>query len=383
MPENESPPADPIPVALSNEAGTPASSDGSHTGNHAGGHGGSHGAGHNFDFTALNKSHNYPYPAIEWIHGKPILLLNAPEYAAANYPLLNDSAKSVTTVKPGYEAWAASYMTKTGWKAEEGKASLAQVMTLADGNAKLGSMPQALSFFTHQTFWSTIALSLMALCMLVLFRRKADQYKPANRFQHIMESLVLFVRDEIVRPNIHHGDAWVPFIASLFIAILTCNLFGLVPIFGTATGNIGVTSSWALVTLILMLVMGMKMNGMVGFWGSIVPVKWSWSPPAMGLWLFMFANELLSLVSRPTILALRLFANMFAGHIVILVFVSLGFVAFSNDNTATVLSTSLGLFGWVMVVGLYALELLVSVIQAFIFTMLTAVFIGLCMHPEH
>lgn len=340
-----------------------------------------HGGGHAFDFDALNKSHNYPYPAIEWIHGKPALILNAPDYAAVNYPLLKDQAQGVTA-KPGYEGWATAWMQKSGWKDADAR-QLAQVMTVADQKAWLGSMPQSLSFFTHQTFWSTVALSLMALCLLVFFRRKPDQYKPVGRMQHIFETLVLFVRDEIVRPNMHHGEAWTPFIASLFLALLSCNLFGLVPLFATATGNIGVTAAWSLVTLLLMVVMGMKLNGVVGFWGSIVPVKWEWKPFPMALWSFLFVNEIISLISRPVILAVRLFANMFAGHITVLVFVSLGFVVFAGDGTAHTLATSLGIFGWVMTIALYALELLVCVIQAFIFTMLTAVFIGLCMHPEH
>lgn len=348
---------------------------------HAAGHADAGHASHSFDFDALNKSHNYPYPAIEWIHGKPALLLNAPDYAAINYPLLKAEAQGVTP-KPGHEEWAKAWMAKSGWNGAEAK-ELAQVMTVADQKAWLGSMPQALSFFTHQTFWSTVALTLLTLCLLVFFRRKPDQHKPTGRTQHIFETLVLFVRDEIVRPNMHHPEQWTPFIASIFLALLTCNLFGLVPLFATATGNIGMTASWSLMVLLLMVGMGMKMNGAIGFWGSIVPVKWEWKPFPMALWCFLFVNELISLISRPVILAVRLFANMFAGHITVLVFVSLGFVVFAGDGTAHTLAASLGVFGWVMTVALYALELLVCVIQAFIFTMLTAVFIGLCMHPEH
>jgi F-type H+-transporting ATPase subunit a len=220
--------------------------------------------------------------------------------------------------------------------------------------------------------------------LLVFARRRVDQVKPSGRIQHMIEALVLFVRDDIVRPNIkHHPDAWVPYFGSMFLALLACNLFGLIPLFGTATGNIAVTTGLALTTAFLMIFMGIKENGPVMFWIKLVPVHWSWHPGNMLLWFFLAFSEILQLVIRPVVLAIRLFANMLAGHSVLLVFATLGFIIYSSDHNAVGMSTTMGVFGWILTIPFYALELLVALLQAYIFTLLSAVFIGLCAHPEH
>ncbi len=351
-------------------------------------------AGHHFDFQALNYSHTMPYPAVEPIHGHPLLILNLAEYADLNYGALSAKPNFSGISTGGNEAWAVQYVAKresyiddaTG-KHKVFQASpenLAKAMTIARQEA-WATFPKQLSFINHQTFWSTIALTLFAAVLLIFARRTKDQLKPTGRFQHVMESLVLFVRDDIVRPNIkHHPDWWTPYFASFFIVILVCNLFGLIPIFATATGNIAVTVAFSLTTALLMLWMGLKENGPVKFWIRLVPVHWSWNPLAILLWLFLFVLEVAQLAIRPTVLAVRLFVNMFAGHSVLLVFASLGFIIFAEDHHAYATSTGFGTGGWILTTFfLYPLELLIAVLQAFIFTLLSAVFIGLCAHPEH
>ncbi len=337
-------------------------------------------AAHAFDFPSVNYSHNYPSPAIEWVHGHPALILNAAEYGQRNLAVLSHDPKFVSaTPSDAYVSWA-----KDAGAADP--VQLAKAMTVAQDNAWLGALPRPLSFFTHQMVWSTLAMTLMALCLLVFFRRKKDQHLPANRFQHVIEALVLFVRDEIVRPNISQTgpDKWTPFFAAIFLALLSCNLLGLItPFFATATGSIGMTAAWAGVIALLILVLGMKHNGVIGFWASIVPVHLKATPGSIIGFTLMFPLELLSLVARPTILAIRLFANMFAGHIVLLVFTSLGFIVFATQPDSVAMSLGLGAFGWIMTVALYFLELLVAVLQAYIFTLLSAVFLGMYMHPEH
>ncbi len=350
----------------------------------AAGHAGVEHAGHRFDFDTLNTSHNQAYSAIEWVHGHPVLLLNAAEYAQVNYVRLS-GAKEFATAKidPGYATWAGEIANGATYKGVPAQ-NLAKAMTVARDEAWLGSLPQALSFFNHQTFWSTIALVLTALVLLVFCRRKPEQTKPANRIQHVIEALVLFVRDDIVRPSIkHNADAWTPYFASFFLVILTCNLFSLFPLFATATGNLAVTMVWALSTGFLMLFLGIKENGPIHFWITLVPVPWTWNPLGMGLWFFLFVLEVSQLVIRPTVLAMRLCINLFAGHSVLLVFACLGFIIVGNDHTAIASGVGMGAAGWLLTVVLYFLELLVAVLQAFIFTMLSAVFIGLCAHPEH
>ena len=324
------------------------------------------------------------YSAIEWVHGYPALILNAPEYAQVNWARLS-STSQFAKAQPdaGYQTWANESVSGATYKGASAT-QLAKAMTVARDEAWLGALPKPLAFFNHQTFWSTIALLLVSLVLLVFCRRKPEQTKPANRVQHMIEALVLFVRDDIVRPSIkHHPDAWTPYFASFFLVILTCNLFSLVPLFATATGNLAVTIVWALSTGILMLYMGIKENGPVRFWVTLVPVPWSWNPLGMALWMFLFVLELSQLIIRPTVLALRLCINMFAGHTVLLVFACLGFIIVSTDPSAIGSGVGMGIAGWFLTVALYFLELLVALLQAFIFTMLSAVFIGLCAHPEH
>jgi F-type H+-transporting ATPase subunit a len=339
---------------------------------------------HGFDFDALNASHNMPYSAVEWVHGHPALILNAGEYAQVNWARLSSSDQFAKAQPDSdYQTWANEIVSQATYKGVPA-AELAKAMTVARDEAWLGAFPKPLAFFNHQTFWSTIALVLTTLILLVFARRRVTQHNPVGRVQHMIEALVLFVRDDIVRPNIkHHPDAWVPYFGSLFIALLACNLFGLIPLFASATGNIGVTSALALTTAFLMIFMGIKENGPVMFWIKLVPVQWSWHPGNMLLWIFLAFSETLQLVIRPLVLAIRLFANMLAGHSVLLVFATLGFIVYASDHSAIGMSTTMGVFGWFLTVLFYALELLVALLQAYIFTLLSAVFIGLCAHPEH
>jgi F-type H+-transporting ATPase subunit a len=375
---------DPVPAT------TPALA-GEHLETNANGHavpsgatGASHDSHHAFNFDDLNASHNQPYSAIEWVHGHPVLLLNAGEYAQVNFTRLSHSEKFASASPDAATAsWATEIANGASYKGVSGQ-QLAKAMTVAIDESYLGALPKSLSFFNHQTFWSTIALVLAALLLLVFARRKIDQHKPVNRIQHVIEALILFVRDDIVRPNIKHNpEVWVPYFGSLFIGLLAMNLFGLIPLFGTATGNIAVTTAFALTTAFLMIFMGVKENGPVMFWVKLVPVHWSWHPGNMLLWIFLAFSEILQLVIRPIVLAIRLFANVLAGHSVLLVFATLGFIVYAGDNNAIGMSTTMGVFGWFLTVLFYALELLVAMLQAYIFTLLSAVFIGLCAHPEH
>lgn len=344
------------------------------------GHGAPHGGGHGFSFDLLNQSHNWGYPAVEWIHGtRPQLILNLADYAAKNQtnlsalPAFKDARPDSATMR-----WAEDYAADHGGDA----ALLGKAMVAAESHA-WATLPRALSFLNHQTFWSTVALVLLALTLLVFARRRPDQHKPANRVQHMIEAMVLFVRDDIVRPNItHHPEAWTPFIASLFLVLLACNLFGLIPLFGTATSSIWVTSAFAIPVFLLMLGQGFWNNGPT-FPFKLVPVHWSWNPMDMVIWVLLLGIELFSLVVKPSVLAIRLFANMLAGHTVLLVFASLGFIVCTTNPDSPLMYGGLGTISWLIAVAFYALELLVAFIQAYVFALLAAVFIGSCIHPEH
>lgn len=339
-----------------------------------------HGAGgHGFDFASALAHHNLPYPAWEPLHGKPLLIFDLGLYAAKNHAALQGG----TAPSAKYLDWAEELCASGKVGKEVSAESLARAMSVADQKSWLGSLPRPLAFFNQQIFFGTVALVILAAVLLVFCRRRVEQRKPANRVQHMIEAMVLFVRDDIVRPNIHHGDAWVPHFAAIFFAILACNLMGLIPGTGTATGNIGVTAALALTTFASMLFFGMKAQGVVRFWINLVPVHWSSRPADMLIWFMLLGIELLGLLIKPTALAIRLFANMFAGHTVLLAFCSLGLIVWTAQPAMTALSLGMGGFGLLLAFLIFFLELLVAFIQAYVFTLLSAVFIGSSMHPEH
>ena len=357
------------------------------TGSTAGDHGTSlKDVAQHYQFTAALAHHIQPYPAVEYNH-QPMLILDLGSYAVKNFAHLSEDKQFGSLDVAPYQAWASELSAKLAAKTSATEAptaaALAQAMAVADHKSVLGALPQGLSFLNHQTFFSTIALLLMASVLLIFARRKPEQVKPANGVQHVVEATVLFVRDQIVRPNLPHGDHWTPYFAALFIALATMNVFGLMPIAATATGNPGVTVAFALTTLFCMIFFGLKENGF-GLIVKIVPVHFSWKPMDAFIWVLLFFIELLGFIIKPAALAIRLFANMFAGHSVLLAFASLGFIVLAaTAGQSPGLAVGMGIFGFTLGTALYFLELLIALLQAYVFVMLSAAFIGMTVHPEH
>ena len=337
-------------------------------------------AHHGYDFMTVLMHHLRPSPAIEYLHNKPVLILDLAGYAGNNLAHLKGTEGFAAADGSAYAAWADAKAATYGTDG----ATLAKAMAVASHESALGVLPKPLSWLNQQTFFGSFALIGAALLMLVFGRRRPDQLKPANRLQHSIEAMVLFIRDDVVRPNIqHHADAWVPHFTALFIAILAVNLVGLSPVFSAASGNPGVTTAFALMTLLGMLFYGIKEQGPIAFWINLVPIHWSWKPFDMFMWFLLLPIELLGLFVRPVALSIRLFANMFAGHAMLLAFSSLGFIILNANPESHGLSLGMGAFGMTLAVALYFLELLVCFLQAYVFTVLSAVFIGAAMHPEH
>ena len=323
-----------------------------------------------------------PYPAWEPIAGSPLLIFDLAGYAARNLAEL--PAAEVAQADPApHLAWATEWTA--GHKLPEASAPLlARSMAVASHESWLGAFPRQLAFVNQQIFFGSVALLLVAAVLLVFARRKPSQLKPEGRIQHLLEAVTLFVRDDIVRPNFHHHpDAWVPHFAAIFLAILACNLIGLIPGTGTATGNIAVTTAFAITTLFCMLYFGMKEQGVAKFWINLVPVPFSTKPAELMIWLMLAGIELLGLLIKPVALAIRLFANMFAGHTVLLAFCSLGLIIHAARPDLGGLAMGMSGFGILLAFAIFFLELLVACIQAYVFTLLSAVFIGSSMHPEH
>lgn len=231
-----------------------------------------------------------------------------------------------------------------------------------------------------------LLMLLAALLCFVIFTavaravQRRDPAKAPSGLANAAESLVLFFRDEVVRPNIGHGaDAYAPYILTLFFFILFMNLLGLVPWGGSATGNLSVTAALAICTFILVEVSGMRALGAKGYMRTIFYAPDGMHPVGQAVMLvIMTPVEFMGKLTKPFALAIRLFANMTAGHTLILSLLGMIFV-FANLTLGKwgVAGASVAMSTAIMV-----LEVFVAFLQAYIFAMLTAVFVGLIRHAH-
>ena len=234
----------------------------------------------------------------------------------------------------------------------------------------------------HLTKFMLLEL-VVAVLMIAIFvpmaRRMVAGQRPRGRLWNMFEVLVVFIRDQVARPAIgsHDADRFLPFLWNIFFFITFLNLIGLVPWGGSPTGAMGVTGALALITFVTVVGAGIAKFGPVQFWIGQVPHMEV--PFVIGLFLrpMIFALEVLGLFIRHSILAVRLFANMFAGHLVLAVVV--GFVAATAPTLAWygVMPTSV-----LAAVALSLLEIMVALIQAYVFTFLAALFIGMAVHQH-
>jgi len=234
---------------------------------------------------------------------------------------------------------------------------------------------------TKHTVFLAISAVIVAAVMLYTARRakQSGGERVPGGFAGMIEALVLYIRDNVVVANIGHGgERYAPFIVTLFFFIWVANLLGLVPWGTSPTANISVTAALAVMSLVAVEVAGMRALGWRGysrtifFWPNDMPL-----PLRVMMFVIMTPVELLGKFSKPFALAIRLFANMVAGKFVLYSLMGLIFVAAP-------------LAGWVfpwlapvfMSVAFLMLKLFVAVLQAYIFAMLTSVFIGLIRHAH-
>jgi F-type H+-transporting ATPase subunit a len=222
--------------------------------------------------------------------------------------------------------------------------------------------------------WFAIAAALV----LIVVRLAIASYKKGvpSGLGTAVETLVLYVRDEIAEKNIgHDGSKYVPLLLSFFFFILVAALLGLTPFSSTATGNLSVTLGLAFISFLAMQWAGISKYGVVHHFRNMIP-------PGLPLWLLpiMIPVELLAMFTRPFALMIRLFANMLAGHVVIasllLLIPLMASINFAFGVGMVPISLVLALF-------IMMLEILVAFIQAYIFTLLTSIFIGMNAHPAH
>ena len=221
--------------------------------------------------------------------------------------------------------------------------------------------------------WAAAAL----LFLLAWTARRATGSAVPRGLRNVFEVLIVYIRDDVARKAIPEvADRYLGYLLTTFFFILACNLLGLIPGMATATGNISVTAALAILAFFVIQAGGIKKYGVIKHFKNLVP-------GGLPAWLapILFCLELLSSVIKPFALCIRLFANMMAGHVVILAFISLIFIfgaQFGNAAAYGVIPVSVFFALFV-----HVLELLVAVLQAYIFTMLTANFIGMSVHPSH
>jgi F-type H+-transporting ATPase subunit a len=220
---------------------------------------------------------------------------------------------------------------------------------------------------------------LLVLIFCWLAKKIATGTRPAGRLWNFLEGFVVFIRDEIVRPAIgkHDADRFLPFLLTLFFFILVLNLFGMIPFLGSATGALAVTAVFAVITFLVVVGSGMKKMGVVGFLKAQVPhmdlPPWMAVVLLPGIWLI----EMFGLLVKHFVLCVRLFANMFAGHLVLAVF-----TGFIGVVWGSYLVWGVAPAVFLASIALSLLELFVAFLQAYVFTFLAALFIGSAQHAH-
>ena len=232
--------------------------------------------------------------------------------------------------------------------------------------------------------------------------RKNINAKPSGLSQ-VFEILMDFINKEIVIPNIgkKYSKTWTPVAMTFFVFILICNLLGLVPFFeyikwgggggSTATGNFSVTVAFAILTFFFIIIAGIKKHGFIGHWKNMVPG----SVPKPVL-LILIPIEIIGMFVKPFALTMRLGANMTAGHIGMVAIFALPIIlgngiqdgaSYTQLANPEPLSYATGFFAGIVAVllntGIYGLEIIVSLVQAYVFTLLSCVFIGMAIHADH
>ena len=252
--------------------------------------------------------------------------------------------------------------------------------------------------------WFVAALVFLGVTLTTRRYLKQDRMIPSG-FMNALEFVVQFIRDTIVLPNVGAKwlNTWTPLILTFFVFILGANVIGLIPVFDvlglidyavgsgqhsvvksivhggtTATANYNVTGALAAITFVSIIIAGSKAHGFVKHWSNLVPSGLAWP-----LYILLIPIEVMGMFVKPFALTMRLSANMTGGHIAILAILSFVFL-FSEMFSSAAAGIGVGLLVSVpMATGILALEIIVVLVQAYVFTLLTAVFIGMAINVHH
>ena len=256
-----------------------------------------------------------------------------------------------------------------------------------------------------------LMLWLVAACVFVVVTWTVRRYLKQDRplptgFMNALEAVVEFVRDAIVQPNVGKKwvNTWTPLVLTLFVFILCANGIGLIPVFETiglldhfvlhtaedsflkhvmhggttATANFNVTAALATITFFAIIVAGSRAHGAIKHWVNMVPHGLAWP-----LYIILIPIEVMGMFVRPFALTMRLAANMTGGHIAILAILSFVFL-FTEMAGRAIVGIGVGAVVSVpLAVGISGLEIIVVLVQAYVFALLSAVFIGMAIHVHH
>lgn len=244
-------------------------------------------------------------------------------------------------------------------------------------NAK-GTVDKRVTVYDFSLTRNVVQMIFAALLLLLLMKTVAKKYLITGRrsapkgLQNAMEMMITFVRDEVAKPNLGSKyERYLPYLLSIFFFILINNILGLIPLSAKVSGNISFTLVMALISLVVILASTNR-----HFWSHII-----WPPDVpLAVKFILIPVELAGIFIKPLALMIRLFANMIAGHIVIICFISLIFIFSALNIFAGIGFVPVSI---AFTVFIFLLEILVVFIQAFIFTNLTAVFIGQAFETAH
>ena len=260
---------------------------------------------------------------------------------------------------------------------------------------------------TKHVFMLWFVAAVVFVLVTTVVRRFLSSGRPVpTGFMSALEAVVVYIRDEIVQPNVGRKwvATWTPLMLTFFLFILTANAIGLVPVFDvvalidhyvlhtapdsflknvvhggtTVTANFNVTAALAMITFGAIIVAGTKAHGFVKHWMNLVPHGLAWP-----IYILLIPIEIMGMFVKPFALTMRLAANMTGGHIAILAILWFVFL-FAEMFSSTLAGVGVGVAVSVpLAVGISALEIIVVLVQAYVFTLLTAVFIGMAIHVHH
>lgn len=261
---------------------------------------------------------------------------------------------------------------------------------------------------TKHVFMLWVVATLVSIVIIIPVQRYLKKKKPIpTGWMNVIESVVTFIRDSIVRPNVgtKHSDTWAPMILTFFFFILFANGIGLVPLFdilgavnrfifdipkadhhnfvnsllhggATVTGNFNVTAGLATLTFMSIIVAGTKAHGFLNHWKNLVP-----KGLAIPVYIILIPIEIIGMFVKPFALTMRLAANMTGGHIALLAILS--FMAIFAEMSTNAIGIGTAIFSVPMAAAISGLEIIVVLVQAYVFTLLSAVFIGMAINVHH